>query len=86
MHDDYKKADFAPQFRYEPPQVIEKTSKRYKRIILAGYTIMLLGLVLCIVMMANETTTMTKTGIVLLLVLGLAVTAYGKGMAWWHHG
>ncbi len=69
-----------------PTQVIEATSKRYKRIMLEGYGLCLLGLLLVVIAIYSDVNAFGWIMTLPILLIGLGVSFYGRSMAWWHHG
>jgi uncharacterized membrane protein HdeD (DUF308 family) len=63
---------------HQQPVQIEQTSKQWKAVQLAGGLLFLAGLA---VLFAGA-----LQGGAVVLGLGIAVTAVGKILAWWHHG
>lgn len=60
------------------PVLIEQTAKRWKRLLLIGVALCLLGLLLMM-------TSLRGVGIVL-AIIGLGLVGYSRFNAWWRHG
>jgi zinc transporter ZupT len=71
------------------PQLIEKTSKRYKLICAIGSLLMVVGAVAAWAVMQIDTTSRGESlaaGIGLLVTGGgFVVVLVGSALAWWHH-
>lgn len=71
------------------PQLVEKTSKRYKLICAIGSLLMVVGAVLCAVIMRTFESDFGDTiaAVVGFTIAGagLVMVLVGSALAWWHH-
>lgn len=66
-------------------QTIEKTSKRWKKMMLRGLAAIALGACLGIVAVFREAPMASLAG-VFIGFIGVCMYVYSRIMAWWHHG
>jgi hypothetical protein len=70
--------------RKDNVQLIEQTSKRYKRATTIGWAIMLCGMLTCSVAMSGTSETAAGTASKFAL-LGMAIIVGSRIAAWWHN-